>query len=117
MRERMKLDLKKMESEIRRRDYSPKTLSTYLAWVWKFSVFTEYLPESSILEKHAKAFLTDLAVEKKVVASTQNLLAANYDIHTIQKLLGHTDVKTTMIYTHTVKSRTNKEPISPLDLD
>ena len=37
------------------------------------------------------------------------------DIRTIQALLGHSDVRTTMIYTHTVKSRTLKETKSPLD--
>jgi site-specific recombinase XerD len=45
-----------------------------------------------------------------------HLLEANYDIRTIQELLGHSDIRTTMIYTHTVKSRTLKEAKSPLDL-
>jgi site-specific recombinase XerD len=43
------------------------------------------------------------------------LLQANYDIRTIQELLGHSDVRTTMIYTHAMKSMTIKEAKSPLD--
>jgi len=44
-----------------------------------------------------------------------HLLQANYDIRTIQTLLGHSDVRTTMIYTHCVPGRTVKEAKSPLD--
>jgi integron integrase len=44
-----------------------------------------------------------------------HLLQANYDIRTIQTLLGHSDVRMTMIYTHCVPSRTLKDLKSPLD--
>jgi site-specific recombinase XerD len=42
-------------------------------------------------------------------------MQANYDIRTIQELLGHTDVRTTMIYTQTLQSVTKKKAKSPLD--
>lgn len=45
-----------------------------------------------------------------------HLLLANYDLQTIQKLLGHGDIRTTMIYLQTVPGKTLKEARRPLDL-
>ena len=74
------------------------------------------------VRKAIRDAVLDLGIPKRVSAHTfrhpfaSHLLAASTDIRTIQELLGHADLRTTMIYTQTVPTQTGEPAQSPLDL-
>jgi integrase len=62
-----------LSNEIKTRHYSRKTLKAYAEWIRKFQYFLHNKLPEELSEADVKAFLTYLAVECKVAASTQNL--------------------------------------------
>jgi site-specific recombinase XerD len=101
------------------------------AWFWVFparalstdpraGVVRRHHTGENALQKAIKVAAEQAGIAKRVNCHTlrhsfaTHLLESGRDIRTVQELLGHSDVKTTMIYTH-VLNQSEKVSGSPLD--
>ncbi len=76
----------------------------------------------SVIQRAVRQAVIDLGISRRVSCHTlrhsfaTHLIEDGYDIRTIQELLGHKDVKTTMIYTHVLNRPGTLGVRSPADL-
>ncbi|MEM4302228.1 MAG: phage integrase N-terminal SAM-like domain-containing protein [Candidatus Caldarchaeum sp.] len=64
--------LDQVSEAIRRKHYSSRTEETYVHWIKRFILFHDKRHPKDMGAAEVEAFLTHLAVQEKVAASTQN---------------------------------------------
>jgi integrase len=127
--------LDRLREALRTRHCSPRTEQTYCHWVKRFIFFHQenrwknlksreegrHHVHETILLRAAKEAVRRAGIARHVGCHTfrhsfaTHLLGAGYDIRTIQELLGLTDVRTSMIYTH-VRNKGGHGVRSPVDV-